>query len=302
MANTKNPTPVPVTDADVAAYIASLDLPGVIDMHVHFMPDNVLNKVWNFFDHVGDDGTAPPWPIHYRADEHTRIDTLRSLGVSRFTTLNYAHRPGMADWLNEYSTEFARTHPQAIHSATFYPEPGVDTTVTAALHAGAKVFKIHVQVSEIDPLDPQLDSAWQLVAAAGTPVVIHCGNGPHPGTYTGPDPIIELARRYPDLVLVIAHAGLPDYTRFAGLAAANPHVYLDTTMVATDYMNRIAPPPPDLARVFADLADKIVLGTDFPNIPYEYAHQLAALHNLGLGEDWMRGVLWHNPARLLGLS
>ena len=43
-----------------------------------------------------------------------------------------------------------------------------------------------------------------------------------------------------------------------------------------------------------------VLGSDFPTIPYPYAHQLAALHRLGLGEDWLRAVLWENGARLFG--
>lgn len=290
------------TDAELPALIESLGLPGLVDLHVHFMPQNVLDKVWDFFDHVGDAPGTPPWTIAYRTGESERIAKLGELGVARFTALNYAHRPGMADWLNEYSAAFAAAHPQAIHSATFYPEPGVEKTVAAALAAGARIFKIHVQVSEIDPLDPVLDTAWDLVAEAATPVVIHCGNGPHRGTFTGPDPIFELVRRHPDLVLVIAHAGLPEYEQFARLALENPNVYLDTTMVATDYMNAIAPLPADLPELFARLSDRIVLGSDFPNIPYPYAHQIDALARLGLGDEWLRGVLWRNPVRLLGLD
>jgi predicted TIM-barrel fold metal-dependent hydrolase len=45
-----------------------------------------------------------------------------------------------------------------------------------------------------------------------------------------------------------------------------------------------------------------VLGSDFPSIPYPYAHQLAALARLGLGDDWLRAVLWSNGARLFGLE
>jgi predicted TIM-barrel fold metal-dependent hydrolase len=44
-----------------------------------------------------------------------------------------------------------------------------------------------------------------------------------------------------------------------------------------------------------------VLGTDFPNIPYRYGHQLEALRRTGLDDDWLRAVLWDNGARLLGL-
>jgi predicted TIM-barrel fold metal-dependent hydrolase len=46
----------------------------------------------------------------------------------------------------------------------------------------------------------------------------------------------------------------------------------------------------------------VLLGSDFPSIPYAYAHQLAALHRLDLGEDWLRAVLWHNGARMFGVA
>ena len=46
----------------------------------------------------------------------------------------------------------------------------------------------------------------------------------------------------------------------------------------------------------------MLLGSDFPSIPYPYAHQLEALHRLDLGEEWLRAVLWGNGARLFGLE
>ena len=56
----------------------------------------------------------------------------------------------------------------------------------------------------------------------------------------------------------------------------------------------------DLLPRLRDLGDKVLLGSDFPNIPYPYAHQLEALERLGLGEEWLRAVCWHNAARLFG--
>jgi predicted TIM-barrel fold metal-dependent hydrolase len=50
-----------------------------------------------------------------------------------------------------------------------------------------------------------------------------------------------------------------------------------------------------------DQGDRVVLGSDYPNIPYPYAHQVAVLARLGLGDDWLRAVLHHNGTRLLGL-
>ena len=86
------------------------------------------------------------------------------------------------------------------------------------------------------------------------------------------------------------------------LAERFERVHLDTTMFATDFTEQFAPfDRADLPRLAA-LRDKVLLGTDFPSIPYPYAHQLAALHRLDLGEDWLRAVLWGNGARLFGLS
>ena len=93
-----------------------------------------------------------------------------------------------------------------------------------------------------------------------------------------------------------------EYDAFADLVEAFPRVHLDTTMAGTDFSNRFAPLPPAYVERLAGLADRVVLGSDFPNIPYPYAHQIEALHRLGLGDEWMRKVLWHNGARLLGLE
>lgn len=293
--------PAPRSDAGIRTYLDSLGLPGIIDLHVHFMPKNVLDKVWAFFDRVAESG-APAWTINYRKTEEERVRVLRTMGVKAFTTLNYAHRPGMAAWLNDYSTAFASSHADAIQSATFYPEPGVEALVAGSLEQGARIFKVHIQVGGFTPLDPQLAPAWELIKASGTPVVIHCGNGPHRGEHTGPGPIRELISRHPSLVLIIAHAGLPEYREFAELAADNPHVYLDTTMVGTSYMEQVAPIPRGYPDLLAALPHKVVFGTDFPSIPYAYSHQIEVLEGWGLGNQWMRNVLWNTPGELLGIS
>ncbi|MGW2217230.1 amidohydrolase family protein, partial [Nonomuraea sp. NPDC001684] len=41
------------------------------------------------------------------------------------------------------------------------------------------------------------------------------------------------------------------------------------------------------------------LGSDFPTIPYPYAHQLDALARLDLGEQWLRAVCWDNGAAMI---
>lgn len=298
LADVLNSGIMPTTDEQIGGYLHGLGIDGVIDLHVHFMPDNVLRKVWAFFDARQEHGELA-WPITYRHDEQTRISDLQRLGVKRFSTLNYAHRPGMADWLNQYSRVFAAQYPQAIHSGTFYPEDGAQEQVRGCLQAGAQIFKLHVQVGNFNPNDPLLDAAWDLLEEAQAPVVVHCGNGPHRGEHTGIDNIARLLAKHPKLVLVIAHAGLPEYTQFGQLALEHPGVYLDTTMMATDFTQSFAPMPEGYLDLLAQLQGKVVLGSDFPNIPYPYSHQLQALEALGLGTSWMREVLHDTPQRLL---
>ncbi|CAN5196305.1 amidohydrolase family protein [soil metagenome] len=280
------------------AYWRHLGLPGLIDAHVHFLPERVQAKVWAFFD-AAESHYGSAWPVHYRLAEDQRVARLRALGVLAFPSLPYPHKPEVARWLNEWSAEFARRTPECVHSATLFPEPGVEEYVRAALDGGARWFKVHVQVGRFDPDDAVLDSVWGLLAEAGVPVTIHSGSRPVPGEYTGPGPVERVLARHPRLALVIAHMGMHEYAAHLDLAVRFARVHLDTTMFATDFTERFAPLPDGLAPRLADLADRIVLGSDFPSIPYPYAHQLEALHRLGLGADWLRGVLHDNAARLL---
>jgi hypothetical protein len=288
-------------DDSLPAFVAGLGLPGLVDIHVHFMPDNVLRKVWDYFDRVGDLAPGRQWPITYRSGEQDRLDTLRRLGVIRHTALVYPHKAGMAEWLSNWAMDFGARSAGCVPSATFFPEPGVVDYVAAALAAGARVFKSHLQVGGYDPRDRLLDPMWGLLAESGVPVVCHCGSGPFPGPFTGPGPIGEVLRRHPQLTLVVAHAGSPEYQEFLDLVDRYPNVHLDTTMAFTDYLNELAPFPSDLIPRLGGVGDRVVLGSDFPNIPYPYATQIQALDDLRLGDDWMRAVLHHNGARLLRL-
>jgi predicted TIM-barrel fold metal-dependent hydrolase len=275
-----------------------LGLPGLFDVHTHFLPPRVAAKVRHQFDSAGP-LLGRPWPLRYRGADEELVATLRALGVRRFSALAYAHRPGMAEFLNDWTAGFADRVPEALRCATFFPEPDAAAYVARRIGAGAELFKVHVQVGGFDVTDPLLDAAWGLVADAGVPVVLHAGSGPVATEFTGPEPVAELLRRHPRLPLVIAHLGAPEYAAFLTLAERHDEVRLDTTMAFTDFFSEMGGEfPGALLPRLADLRDKVLLGSDFPNIPYDYAHQLDALEALGLGDDWLRAVCWENGRRL----
>ncbi|HYH73776.1 MAG TPA: amidohydrolase family protein [Nocardioides sp.] len=283
------------------AFVDDLGLPGLMDLHTHFLPPRVTAKVRAQFDAAGP-LIGRPWPLHYRDEDDVLVDTLRSFGVRRFTALPYAHRPGMAEFLNDWAAGFAERVPEAAVCATFFPEPGV-TAYVASRCPSVEVWKVHVQVGAFTVTDPRLDAAWGILAEAGAPVVLHAGSGPVPTEHTGPAPVADLLGRHPALRLVIAHAGAPEYAEFLRLAETHERVALDTTMAFTPFFDEMdGAYPPDLLPRLRDLglAGKVHLGSDFPHIPYAYADQLDALERLGLGEEWLRAVCWTSTAALLG--
>lgn len=296
----------PHTDSDIDSWVRSLGIDGLIDIHVHFLPDSVLRKVWAYFDQA-EQHYGVPWPVHYRLPEDDRVELLRAFGVRRFAPLVYPHKPGMAEWLNGWVREFADRVPEAVPTATLYPEPSAAQYVESAVRAGARCFKAHVQVGAYDPRDELLDAAWGTLAESGIPVVVHCGHGPIQGAYTGLDIFDAVLARHPRLVAVLAHAGMPEYSAALDLVKRYPRVHLDTTMVGTPFTERLMPVPNDWPGELASVADRVLLGTDFPNIPYSYATQLRTIAEWAVADDrlgapFLRAALRDTPARLLDVA
>jgi hypothetical protein len=294
----------PLIDADVPAWWQRLGLPGLFDIHTHFLPERMLRRVWAHFDEVGP-LIGRPWPIEYRWDQDRRLAHLHEMGVRHFTALTYAHKPGMAADLTDFALDLSATEPDCIPSATFFPEDGVVNHVRSALERGARVFKIHAQVGGFDLREESLDEVWGMLAESATPVVIHVGSGPVPREgFTGPDKLEGVLRRHPRLTAVVAHLGAPEYGEFLTLAEQYSRVHLDTTMAFTDFFEEVAPFPAELLPRLAAMPDRVLLGSDFPNIPYAYVRQLEALERLRdreprLDDDWLRRVCWFNSYELV---
>jgi len=287
--------------AQVRARLDERGIPALIDIHTHFMPEPVMRKVWAYFTDGGP-LVGRRWPIAYRGSDEERVATIRSFGVRRFSSLCYPHKPGMAQWLNDWTSAFADEHPDCLRSSTFFPEHGAGAYVRSAIDGGTQLFKAHVQVGDYDVHDPLLDDVWAVLQDSGTPVILHGGDGPMPGTHTGAGPMRRLLERFPELTMVGAHLGMPDYGEFLDMAMEFPRVHLDTTMAFTRFTEEMMPFPTARLDDLAALADRVVFGTDFPNIPYPYLHALDSLLDLGLGVEWERKVLHDNAAGLFGLD
>jgi uncharacterized protein len=305
MGGTRVPTPLPrdafpATDGEVASFVRGLGLPGIVDVHVHLLPHRLQAAVWAYFDRLDD----PPWPVTYRDDETTRLATLRDLGVVAHTALAYAHKPGVAAWCNEHTLTAAEHTAQVLPTFTFHPEDGVEAYVDTAVARGGRVAKVHLQVGRFHTTDPRLTPVWARLAAERIPAVIHASavyGVDGGGEYCGPGAIRRLLEAHPDLLVVVAHLGMPDLDSFLDLADEAPTLRLDTSMALTDPLYGDATFTPAQLERLAGLHDRLLFGSDFPTIPHRYAAQVRGLAMLGLEAPALRGVLHDNAVRLLGL-
>jgi uncharacterized protein len=273
-----------------------LGIPGVVDAHVHFMPDRLQQRVWAYFDRGGP-LLGRPIPVTYRLSEQQRIDRLRQMGVRAWTALVYPHKAGMAATLNDWGVGFAARVPEAIQTATFFPEPGVADYMADAVTAGARAVKAHVAVGRYDPRDPLLRPVWGLLEDAALPVIIHASSSPA-SPYTGPGPVAEVLARFPRLRLVFAHAGSPEFGGFAELCRRFAECRLDLSMVFDDFTSS----PGGLGRELRGLSGQVLWGSDYPSIPHPVSHQVTRLLDSGFDSGWLAQVFWHNGKELFGLG
>ena len=265
----------------------------IIDIHHHVFPQNVFDKVWTYFD-------KHHWPIHYRSSEVERVDFIEK-NAERYTTLCYAHRVGMASWLNGYVLDYAAAHPKAIPTGTFHPDdPDVLAYVENGIRRGLKGFKLHLEVQRFNPADPRLEKVYALITEAGLPINVHTAGAPLEGPWTGPVHFENMLKMAPRLTMIIAHMGGANH--FEYFRHANDHpLYFDTAMVGVDYAN-FGVLPPDLCAHIAKHADRFLFGSDFPSIPYPWQHQVDVVKSWGLDAAGERKVFYENAERLYGLK
>ncbi len=287
---------LPTDDDHVPAFLGALGLEGLVDIHVHAMPDRLQTAVWRYFDVLDD----PAWPIHMRADADARLAHLAATGVVAHTALAYAHRPGMLPWLNGYTLDLADAHGEVIPTFTIFPDDDVDEEVDRALARGARVCKVHTQVGHYHLADPRLTTTWERLAARGVLVLAHVTAvyGVDGGAeFCGIDTLADLLDDHPDLQVVVAHLGNPEIDEAIALAAQAPDtVLLEPSMTLHDGPVLQQSFTSDQLARLADRWEQVVFGSDFPSIPHDLAAQVRGLARLDLAPPQWRAVL-HDTAR-----
>ena len=301
-----------VTDAEPRALLAGRR---VVDAHVHVFPDRVFDALWRWFE-------RGLWPVKYRLYARDVVRFLVERGVDRVVGLHYSHRPQMARVLNAFVAELATEQPALVPCATVLPgEDGARAILDEALGPlGLRGVKLHCHVQQMAPDDARLDEVYDAAAAHDVPVIIHAGNAPASPHYDvdvdalcTPAALDRALARHPRTTVIVPHLGAERLEDIARLLGDHERFHLDTTMALASYLplDPIHAGPDHVAagaffsraaEVVRAHADRILYGTDFPNIPYDWDRELGALAGLGLDAAALDAILGGNARRLFRLD
>ena len=273
---------------DIEDVAVPAGLPIVVDAHVHIFPSNIFSSIWKWFDENA-------WPIRYRLTTSQVIDYLISRGISHVIALQYAHKTGISRMLNRYMVKKCKEFPNKVTGlATVFPgESNVENILKEAFDYGLRGVKLHAHVQCFDMNDKEMDIVYNLCESEKKPIVMHVGREPKSTAYHC-DPYIicnakkleRVLQNFPKLKICVPHLGFDEFSAYRKLIEKYDNLWLDTTMVLTDYF-----PKENAVQLDNFRADRIMYGSDFPNIPYAWDRELKWLKTSGLPHDSLEWIL-----------
>jgi predicted TIM-barrel fold metal-dependent hydrolase len=159
----------------------------------------------------------------------------------------------------------------------------------AATEWGMRLLKIMPAIYHIQLTGPLAHRLLTTARELGMVVNIHSGGG-----ISHPLGIGALARRFPDVTILMDHMGYREWTSDAiEVARDNPNVYLGTTIAAVE--------PVTVERAVRELGpERVVYGSNWPNVFSDLA--VEAIRRQRLGTEVEQLVLGGNLARILGMN
>ncbi|MFW6415183.1 MAG: amidohydrolase family protein [Thermodesulfobacteriota bacterium] len=275
-----------------------LDL--VLDCHVHLFPDKLFQAIWNWFDTYG-------WEIRYKIPWKEIVDFLSARGVRNFTGLVYAHKPGIAKKLNEFMFDVCKSNPGVIGFATVYPgEEGAQDILRQAFAKGLQGVKLHPHVQFFHPDSDSMQEICQVCSEEGKPIMIHAGREPKTPLFDYPMDPYEmcsaskteyLLKNFPELRICVPHLGAAEFSAYRDLCLRYDNLWLDSSMAISKFLP--GERPPDLKQY---RTDRIMYGSDFPNIPYAWDREIyIALEELDK-KDVLDNYFWKNALEFLHMD
>lgn len=274
-------------------------LPAVIDAHVHIFPQNFFSAVWKWFDQNG-------WHIRYQLTSSQVLAFLLSHGVQHIIAFQYAHKPGIAKDLNKYMVGKCIEYNNRVTGlATVYPgEKDAISILQEAFASGLGGLKLHAHVQCFDMNSDDMNCLYECCRAHNKPVVMHVGREPKSTAYRcdpyeicSAEKLERVLQDFPGLKICVPHLGFDETATYQKLIDKYDNLWLDTTMAIAAYFPIKG--AIDLGRY---RPDRVMYGSDFPNIPYAWDRELKILKNANISRDALEKIAYKNAAKFFGLK
>lgn len=272
----------------------------VVDFHTHPWLPHDLNPPTETF--IRDISPAVERYGDRLSDPVFAADVLRAQGADRAVVLPEHCPQTSGNVRTETVLDFCNAEPSFyLPFASLHPDLDPDPVgaLRRWLDRGVRGLKLYPSYQFFHPDEERLWPVYELCQDAGIPLLVHVGSSVIPGTrleYCHPRHLEPVARAFPGLPVVLAHGGRGHwYEECARMTASMDNVYIDVTGLVP---YRLLEHFPDLA----DLADRVVFGSDWPAMPKSVTHNVAAIRRLGLDDDVTDRILRRNAHRLLGLE
>ncbi|MFO7559421.1 MAG: amidohydrolase family protein [Desulfobacterales bacterium] len=290
-------TPLPALNDAEGAEVPEF-FPLVVDAHVHVFPETLFRAIWKWFDEFG-------WPVRYQMSSEEILNFLLSRGVSYVVAFQYAHKPGISRELNDYLAALCKTFSgKVIGMATVFPgEEGVRDILTEAFQSGLAGVKLHAHVQCFDMNGKEMELVYDICSSRKKPLVMHVGREPKsPGYSCDPylickaEKLAIVLKEFPELNVCVPHLGADEFLAYKVLIEKYDNLWLDTAMAVTDYL------PGENPVSLADLRpDRIMYGSDFPNIPYAWDRELKELAKIFPQDKTLDRILGGNAIDFFSL-
>lgn len=267
----------------------------VVDSHVHLLPGRLGEKVRAFFDA----GIGASMQLAYPNDHDFVVNSLHHEGVDILWTLPYAHKPRVAEGLNEAASEtvrqFASAPVSVVGGLTIHPAD--DDAASIVQHAvddlGLRVLKLHCSVGSFSIDDSRLLPVFSFANERQLPVVVHLGHNVNGRTEAEELPAIaKTADLFPRIPMILAHCGHHSAPDALQLMHHHPSLYADLTPVVHEF-------PEIDSENLEQLSDRILFGTDAPNTAISVTKCLNWLLGLDLSQSAQRSILGENAVALI---
>ena len=273
-----------------------------IDVHTHLHPEWLFRAIRRWF------AERSNWNLESPTDPAVVAGFLRERGVERFLYCSYAHKAGIAREINAWLHATRARAPGGLPLGTIHPDDpdmleGAEEALTGYDFPG---FKFHINVQRFFPDDPRVMPVYERLLALDRLLLIHVGTAPWPNGFDGFPRFARVMERFPTLRVIVAHMGSYETREFFTLMERCPNLHLDTTMAFAPFrpehqglssINHIQVTNGDLVR----WQDRILFGSDFPNLPWPYEDEREALWMRDLPMPVYQKIFRDNAARLLGL-